>query len=129
MNNLQGYLAAIPAEKCFEYFFCRGCDTCPAKTYCYAQPEGTCCRENFLAWANGAAVKAAELLPNGWIGVKERLPKPFVTVLACRKGGKVEAGMLDINGWWKIYGTRTKNVTHRMPLPEPPEKRSADGLD
>lgn len=26
---------------------------------------------------------------------------------------------LDVNGWWKVYGTRTKHVTHWMPMPEP----------
>jgi hypothetical protein len=30
--------------------------------------------------------------------------------------------MLDVNGWWKVYGTRTKAVTHWMPLPEPPKQ-------
>lgn len=58
---------------------------------------------------------------NGWISVKDRLPEEFAPVIVCRKGGKVESGMLDVNGWWKVYGTRTKNVTHWMPWPEPPE--------
>lgn len=58
---------------------------------------------------------------NGWINVKDRLPEEFAPVIVCRKGGKVESGMLDVNGWWKVYGTRTKNVTHWMPMPEPPE--------
>lgn len=56
-----------------------------------------------------------------WISVKDRLPEEFAPVIVCRKGGKVESGMLDVNGWWKVYGTRTKNVTHWMPMPEPPE--------
>lgn len=60
-----------------------------------------------------------------WIPVAERLPKPFVPVLVCRKtneGPVVEQGSLTVNGWWKVYGTRTKSVTHWMPLPDPPEK-------
>lgn len=24
--------------------------------------------------------------------------------------------------WWKVYGTRTKAVTHWMPLPDPPKE-------
>lgn len=56
-----------------------------------------------------------------WISVQDRLPEEFAPVIVCRKGGKVESGMLDVNGWWKVYGTRTKNVTHWMPMPEPPE--------
>ena len=59
-----------------------------------------------------------------WIKTSERLPKIFQPVIVCRnKNGApvVEAGSMDVNGWWHIYGTRTKNVTHWMPLPEPPE--------
>lgn len=58
-----------------------------------------------------------------WISVKERLPKAFECVIVCRpkKGTMiVEAGCLDVNDWWKVYGTRTKAVTHWMPLPDPP---------
>lgn len=58
-----------------------------------------------------------------WISVKERLPEAFECVIVCRpKRGTmiVEAGCLDVNDWWKVYGTRTKAVTHWMPLPEPP---------
>ena len=54
-----------------------------------------------------------------WISVKDRLPDKFCPVIVNRPG-RVEQGMLDINGWWKVYGTRTKSVTHWMPLPEPP---------
>lgn len=59
-----------------------------------------------------------------WISVKDRLPATFTPVIVCRPGGKVEAGMLDVGGWWKVYGTRTKRVTHWMPLPEPPKEDS-----
>lgn len=61
---------------------------------------------------------------NSWISVKDRLPEEFVPVLICRKnrqGGQiVEAGQRDIGGWWRVYGTRTKSVTHWMPMPDPP---------
>lgn len=26
----------------------------------------------------------------------------------------------DVGGWWRVYGTRTKSVTHWMPMPAPP---------
>ncbi len=55
-----------------------------------------------------------------WISVKEQLPDTMKPVIVCRKGGKVEQGFRDLNGWWKVYGTRTKNITHWMPLPQPP---------
>ena len=50
-RNLERFAVSIPKEKWFEYFFCVGCETCPAKQYCDEQPDETCCRENFLAWA------------------------------------------------------------------------------
>lgn len=57
-----------------------------------------------------------------WIPVTERLPDPFERVIVCRDDGKVEQGCKDIRDWWKVYGTRTKQVTHWMPLPEPPKE-------
>ncbi len=59
-----------------------------------------------------------------WISVKDKLPKTFEPVIICRtsKGApRAEAGSLDVNGWWRVYGTRTKSVTHWMPLPDPPK--------
>ncbi|MFR8002510.1 MAG: DUF551 domain-containing protein [Hydrogeniiclostridium sp.] len=61
----------------------------------------------------------------GWISVEERLPERFEPVLVCReKNGSpyVEQGYKDVGEWWKVYGTRTKQITHWMPLPEPPEE-------
>lgn len=62
-----------------------------------------------------------------WISVKDRQPKGFEPVLVCREVGKgsyrVEQGHKDVGDWWKVYGTRTKKVTHWMPMPEPPGAR------
>lgn len=60
--------------------------------------------------------------PQQWISVKDALPDAFAPVIVCRSGGKVEAGSRGLNGWWNVYGTRTKTVTHWMPLPDPPEE-------
>ena len=59
-----------------------------------------------------------------WIPVSERLPEPYTRVLACIKSGYMEVdymysepivdvGIADFNS--------LDNVTHWMPLPEPPE--------
>lgn len=59
-------------------------------------------------------------LNGGWIPVTEKLPERFQTVIVCRDNGKVEQGYRDTRDWWKVYGTRTKQVTHWMPLPAAP---------
>ena len=59
-----------------------------------------------------------------WIPVSERVPDGMKRVLVCRTGkdGKpvVEQGYKDARDWWRVYGCRTKQVTHWRPMPEPP---------
>ena len=61
-----------------------------------------------------------------WIPTKAKLPPVFVPVIVCRRTRagdlKIEAGQLDVNGWWKVYGHKCKTVTHWMSLPAPPEE-------
>lgn len=81
--------------------------------------------ENALWMAISALRSMSETTKPGWISVKDQLPERFKPVLICReKNGKpyVEQGYKDVCEWWKVYGTRTKQVTHWMPLPEPPEE-------
>lgn len=63
-----------------------------------------------------------------WIRVEDGLPKAFVSVIVCRPGKRrtpiVEVGQLDLGGWWRVYGTRVKSVTHWMPMPAPPEEET-----
>ena len=65
-----------------------------------------------------------------WISVKDRLPKPYEGVILARvyepgKPLKVEAGMLQQGGWWKVYGANVKRgVLYWMPLPEPPKEET-----
>lgn len=54
-----------------------------------------------------------------WISVKDKLPELFVDVIVCRRGSAVEPGR-RITDWWKVFGTRVKDVTHWMPMPDPP---------
>lgn len=58
-----------------------------------------------------------------WIPVEERLPEAFENVIICRKDGRVEQGMRNVNGWWKVHGTNIKSVVSWMPLPEPYQKK------
>lgn len=55
MTNLEQYALSVQTEKWWGYFFCQGCETCPAHEYCQSQPMGTCCRENFGEWAKQEA--------------------------------------------------------------------------
>lgn len=61
-----------------------------------------------------------------WIRVEDKLPESFRPVIVCREKRKgeyiVEQGVKDVGDWWKVYGVRTKHVTHWMPLPEPPKE-------
>lgn len=67
-------------------------------------------------------MKNAEGRMMNWIPVTQRLPESGKRVIVCR-GDKVEQGVyLGVNGWWKVYGTNTKSVTHWMEFPAPPVK-------
>ena len=65
-------------------------------------------------------------MKDGWIRTADRMPLPFEPVIICRekeKGKwKVEQGCLEVGGWWKVYGTRTRHIAYWMPMPEPPRK-------
>ena len=53
-SNLKNYLLSLQVEDIWMHFFADGCDRCPAKDFCWSQPEETCCRENFMEWAKEA---------------------------------------------------------------------------
>ena len=62
-----------------------------------------------------------------WIPVTERLPEAFVSVLVNMPGEKpsptVREGFISNNGVWHsaYFDRESDEVTHWMPLPEPPE--------
>lgn len=63
-----------------------------------------------------------------WISVNERLPKPFISVLVQMPLEEpcptVREGFLTNNGTWYagMYTREADEVTHWMPMPEPPEE-------
>lgn len=65
--------------------------------------------------ANGVTVQK-------WISVEERLPKPTYCVLVYGDEGEMEIDALGYDGEWMGY----VDVTHWMPLPEPPKKGGAE---
>jgi hypothetical protein len=60
-----------------------------------------------------------------WISVKDRLPEDSQEVIIYSEGGKVEAGVYYCKEFgFDYYDVSIRdiivNVTHWMPLPEPP---------
>ena len=64
---------------------------------------------------------------NSWIPVDERLPEPFVSVLVYMPDERpllpVHEGFLARDGMWYAnhFDREPMEITHWMPLPEPPE--------
>ena len=56
-----------------------------------------------------------------WISVKNRLPEDGETVTICTEKGFVYAGELIGDTWFLDNDSWTANVTHWMPLPQPPK--------
>ena len=67
---------------------------------------------------------AVDAMPGRWIPVTERMPEPFQPVIVFHENGKgepvVEIGFKR-EDHWRTWGSRMKNITHWMPLPEPPK--------
>lgn len=66
-----------------------------------------------------------------WIPVTERLPNPKDLVLVCNEFGGVHYGYFEsnkrwytANNWLADAWTVMPNVTHWMPLPEPPKEET-----
>ena len=78
-------------------------------------------KQRFLLKENGEIIP----LDQRWIPVAERLPESEKCVLVYSKDGGVAEGKYNarFNEWvqfrWNV--TNLRNVTHWMPLPEPPE--------
>ena len=60
-------------------------------------------------------------LRSGWIPVTERLPENDTAAIVATDSGMVFPCLYAYDGWdlWEMY---TVNVTHWMPLPEPPKE-------
>ena len=58
---------------------------------------------------------------NNWISIEDKLPKLNIPVLVCDKQKRVCVRALI--GWWTgtpVWTRHKYDVTHWMPLPEPP---------
>ena len=59
-----------------------------------------------------------------WISVDDRLPKNSDNVLVCHNNGLVTTNAWLGSNWW--LNNERNQITHWMPLPEPPEVRRND---
>lgn len=65
---------------------------------------------------------------NPWISVKDRLPNHVNEVLMCDGDGYIEMGFCSNTRWFAYERPQPLNITHWMPLPNPP-KQSEGGED
>lgn len=56
-----------------------------------------------------------------WISVGDRLPDAWVDVLSCDRNKNLTVDCVDKKGKWYSEYADLEEVTHWMPLPEPPK--------
>ena len=79
-------------------------------------------KETLIMFLLKAADEIDRLKHDGWISVKERLPRSGDTVLVYyRRGESRGVYILRYVGRWVMADWHTK-VTHWQPLPEPPKE-------
>lgn len=78
------------------------------------------CRAAMLAQPVSSGYK----LPDGWIACSEKMPTPFVDVIASDGKQTFTAHFIDEADWWCLVSQLAEepgDVTHWMPLPAAPE--------
>lgn len=109
------------ANKCHSFMSCAECDK-------YGEYDGNC-RNAYITESlitNGVTFATDKNVGDKWIPVTERLPDVAWRVLVT-DGTNVNFGYtlcFEINGvspWCTLSPVMPHNVTHWMPLPEPPK--------
>ena len=82
--------------------------------------------DDFCDIVDEVAAEIIDSIANGvtvqeWISVKDRLPEGGEIVIICTEKGFVYAGELIGDTWFLDNDSWTTNVTHWMPLPQPPK--------
>ena len=96
-----------------------GCDF----KYCKFNSNGNCLERNKNDGCTYRRLK--ENVDNNWISVKDRLPTwkdGKVLIYTCYG---ISVAEKTVNGKWQGKHATPKNITHWMPLPEPPEMEGA----
>jgi hypothetical protein len=60
---------------------------------------------------------------SGWVSVGDQLPQPGTPVLVVQRGGAMAVACVEGTEWFHCdLFLRARDVTHWMPLPEPPKE-------
>ena len=94
---------------------CEDCPRCGKKDCDYPNYSA----RDFCGWLDDAPTIG------GWISVSDRLPDNNSTVLAWESQGFAFVDTWEY-GSFKVGDNNGANITHWMPLPEPPEEVSGD---
>lgn len=83
--------------------------------------------KGFGDWMFANGYNTGELSANRWISVKDRLPEKCERYLCwfggnkCAVGAEIETYLPDLHGFGSLERNEVyPNITHWMPLPEPP---------
>lgn len=96
-------------------------DSILAAIYCAAEGQ-----------ENDAPIRPIETTPNEWVSVEDRLPASGQNVIATNGSDVGEAWYASLSrSWYRYNGLEwnriCREVTHWMPLPEPPDSRPPEG--
>jgi hypothetical protein len=95
----------------------------PKTTSAALRPYAYDRKRRFAVVEDACALAAEELRNSCWVPVKERLPEQQGEYLVCYGGKKIETRMFLGGSFRRNYESvlSIENLTHWMPLPEPPE--------
>ena len=128
------FLACVPTMDCCEYCpYIGSCDELEKDALAYIQQleadnaQQARCIENLTDKLNATN----DALPR-WISVEERLPDSCENVIVIARYGEcawdVTLGFV-LNKVWHALSRDNGEITHWMPLPEPPECKENGGIE
>lgn len=84
-------------------------------------PYALDCQARMAVVNEACAVAAKALRETGWISVKDRMPNVHQRVLVYCQSKTIEMHVTACMYMGGYFSRKVHNVTHWMPLPEPPE--------
>ncbi len=107
---------------------------CPNRNHCWDYKSGNCencdLGDHIIKLHKKIDRLKAKIKQSEWISVEDRLPDKYGDVICCTRKGTI--WQLTYNPTYKLFNVSYDNVenamdvTHWMPLPEPPKKGDAE---